>query len=373
MTDPRYFIGFNLIPQIGPIKLRRLLDYFGDLAVAWTAGAHELAQAGLDKRALENFLTTRHTLDLDAELEKIQRAGIRALTWDDSEYPRRLKEISNPPIVLYVKGEIISEDEWAIAIVGTRRPTAYGREVTRQIATDLVNNHITIISGLARGIDSEAHRAALDARGRTLAVIGCGLDIIYPPENKKLTEQIIAQGALISEYPLGTAPEASNFPPRNRIISGLALGVLLTEGDFDTGARITIEYALEQDRETFAIPGSIFRKESNAGNKFIQEGEAKLVTSARDILEELNLTQIEQHQEVRTTIPENETEFALLKHLSFEPMHVDELRRESGLPIAVVSSTLALMELKGIIKQTGAMNYVRAREMQAEYKTANDK
>ncbi len=368
MTDPRYYLGFNLIPQIGPIKARRLLDYFGDLATAWTAGAHELAEAGLDKRALNSFLDTRPKLDLDAALEKIHRAGVRVLTWDDADYPRRLKEIPNPPFLLYVKGTIIPKDEWSLAVVGTRRPTAYGREVTRQIVTDLVHNKIAIVSGLARGVDAEAHRAALDAQGRTLAVLGCGIDILYPPEHKKLVEQIVAHGALISEYPLGTQPEASNFPPRNRIISGLALGVLITEGDVNTGARITLEYALEQDRETFAVPGSVFKRESRAGNKFIQQGEAKLVTSARDILEELNLTMVEQQQELTSIAPENETESALLKHLTEEPLHIDDIRRESGLPIAVVSSTLALMELKGTVRQTGGMNYIRARESREEYR-----
>lgn len=371
MTDIRYYLGFNLIPQIGPIKVRRLLDHFGDLATAWTAGAHELSEAGLDKRALENFLNARHALDLDSELEKIVHSGIRAMCWDDSDYPRRLREIPNPPTILYVKGAIRPEDEWCIAIVGTRRASSYGKEVTRQIVTDLVRNKMTIASGLARGVDAEAHRTALDAKGRTIAVQGCGLDTIYPPEHKKLAEEIIANGALVSEYPLGTKPEAGNFPPRNRIISGLSLGALLVEGDENTGARITLEYALEQDRETFAIPGSVFRKESGAAHKYIQRGEAKLVTSARDILEELNLGMVEQQQLVQAAMPDNETESALLKHLSTDPLHIDELGRESGLPIATVSSTLALMELKGLVRQVGAMNYVVARENVAEYKTGD--
>ncbi len=369
MPDIRYWIGFNLIPQIGPIKIRRLLDHFGDLATAWSADSFELVRAGLDKRALENFLHARKTLNLDQELEKVNRAGVRALTWDDADYPRRLKEISNPPFVLYIKGELMPEDEWALAVVGTRRASAYGREVTRQIVGDLVRNKITIVSGLARGIDAEAHRSALDAQGRTIAVVGCGLDIIYPPEHKKLSQQIMEHGALLSEYSLGTQPEAGNFPPRNRIISGLSLGVLLAEGDWDTGAGITLEFALEQDRETFAVPGSVFRKESHAPHKYIQQGEAKLVTSALEILEELNLTMVEQHQQARAVMPDNETESALLKHLSSDPMHVDELGRESGLPISIVSSTLALMELKGLVRQVGAMNYVSAHEASEEYKT----
>lgn len=371
MTNIRYYLGFNLVPQIGPAKVRRLLDHFGDLATAWQAGPSELADAGLDKRALENFLNARPRLDIDSELEKIARAGVRALCWEDADYPRRLREIPTPPTILYIKGALKPEDEWALAIVGTRRATTYGREVTRQIATALVRNKITIVSGLARGIDAEAHRAALDAKGRTIAVQGCGLDTIYPPEHKKLADEIVSHGALVSEYPLGTLPEAGNFPPRNRIISGLSLGALLVEGDEGTGARITMEYALEQDRETFAIPGSIFKKESGAAHKYIQRGGAKLVTSARDILEELNLGMIEQQQAVQAVLPDNETESALLKHLSSEPLHIDELGRESGLPISTVSSTLALMELKGLVRQVGAMSYVVARENTAEYRTGD--
>lgn len=370
MIDPRYWVGFNLIPQIGPVKVRRLLDHFGDLATAWTAGAHDLAQAGLDHRALENLLTARRNINLEAELDKIARGGVRVLTWADAHYPALLAAVPNPPPVLYVKGEIKPEDEWSVAVVGTRRASAYGRDVTRQLVTDLVRNRITIVSGLARGIDGEAHQAALDAQGRTLAVLGCGVDVVYPPEHAKLASAIAERGALVSEYPLGTQPDAANFPPRNRIISGLSLGTLITEGDENTGARITIEYALEQGRETFAVPGNMYRRESRGTNKLIQQGEAKLVTRATDILEELNLTMVAQHQEVRAVAPENAMESTLLKHLSADPVHIDQLQREVGLPIATVSSTLALMELKGIVKQVGGMNYVMAREGEAPYKVA---
>jgi DNA processing protein len=372
VTDARYWIAFNLVPQIGPAKVQRLLDHFGDLQTAWRASHFELARAGLDRRAFDNLLETRQKINLDAEMEKIARAGVRVLTLDDPAYPRLLKNISNPPFVLYFKGEIIAVDDWSVAVVGTRRATAYGREVTRQIVTDLVRNHITIVSGLARGIDAEAHRAALDAQGRTIAVLGSGVDVIYPPEHNKLAQTIAAHGALVSEYPLGAKPEANNFPPRNRIISGLTLGTLIVEGDESTGARITIEDALEQGRETFAVPGSIFHREARGTNKMIQRGEVKLVTCANDILEELNLTMIEQHQEARAALPENETESALLKHLSADPIHVDELGRETGLPIAAVSSTLALMELKGLVRQVGGMNYVVARENAGEYHQTNE-
>ncbi|MBM3127171.1 MAG: DNA-protecting protein DprA [Chloroflexi bacterium] len=370
MTDPRYWIAFNLVPQIGPVKVQRLLDHFGDLETAWRANAFDLNAAGLDKRALENLLAARKKIVLDAELEKIARANVRVLTLDDPTYPQLLKQIDNAPFVLYVKGELLPDDDWAVAIVGTRRATAYGREATRHIVSDLARSRVTIVSGLARGIDAEAHRAALDASGRTIAVLGCGVDIVYPPEHQKLAEQITARGALVSDYPLGTQPEAGNFPPRNRIISGLALGTLIVEGDSATGARITIEYALEQGRETFAVPGNIFQRTSQGTNGMIQRGETKLVTRALDLLEELNLTMVEQHQQARAALPENETESALLKHLTAEPLHIDDLTRETQLPAATVSSTLALMELKGLVRQVGGMNYVVARETQSEYKVA---
>lgn len=367
MTDARYWIAFNLVPQIGPVKVQRLLDHFGDLETAWRANAFDLNAAGLDKRALENLLDARKKIILDAELEKIARAHVRVLTRDDSAYPRLLKQIDNAPFVLYVKGEILPDDDWSVAVVGTRRATAYGREATRRIVADLAASHVTIVSGLARGIDAEAHRAALDAQGRTLAVLGCGVDVVYPFEHAPLAEQIVENGALVSEYPLGTQPEAGNFPPRNRIISGLALGTLIVEGDQVTGARITIEYALEQGRETFAVPGNIFSRTSQGTNRMIQRGETKLVTRALDLLEELNLTMVEQQQEVRAVLPENETESALLTHLGAEPIHIDDLTRETQLPAATVSSTLALMELKGLVRQVGGMNYVAVRETQEEY------
>lgn len=365
--DIRYWLAFNLVPHIGPAKVQRLLERFGDLETAWRANQFDLVAAGLDKRALENLLETRKHIDLDAELEKIERAGVNLITLDDPNYPRLLKQIPHAPFLLYVKGAIIPDDEWSLAVVGTRRATAYGREAARTIVTDLVRSRITIVSGLARGIDAEAHHTALDHNGRTLAVLGCGVDVVYPPEHKKLAQAIVANGALVSEYPLGTLPEAGNFPPRNRIISGLSMGTLIVEGDESTGARITIEYALEQGRETFAVPGNIFHRESRGPNKMIQRGEVKLVTSAIEILEELNLSLIEEQQEARAALPENETEATLLKHLSADPLHVDELCRETQLPAATVASTLTLMELKGLVRQVGGMQYVMAREEQEKY------
>ena len=299
-------------------------------------------------------------------MEKLERYGVNAFTWHDPGYPARLKEIYDYPPVLYVRGSLLPEDEWCLAVVGTRRATVYGKQVTEEIVTDLVQNKITIVSGLARGIDSVAHRSALEAGGRSIAVLGCGLDIVYPSENADLARRIIKQGALISEYPLGTRPRAENFPRRNRIMSGLSLGVLVTEAGKTSGAMITAHLALEQNREVFAVPGSILSPVSSGTNHLIQEG-AKLVSNYTNILEELNLEAVAHQMEIKEAIPASDTETLLLKQLGAEPTHIDEVCRNSDLPMSQVSSTLAMMELKGLVKQVGTMNYVLAREAREEY------
>jgi len=367
MTNVKYWVGFNIVHGIGPARLQRLLDYFGDAETAWKAAPLDLARAGLDRKSLQNLLTLRDKLDLDAEMHRIEAMGLHVLTLLDEGYPRLLRQINLPPPLLYVKGSLLHEDDWAIAVVGTRHPKAYGLEMTRYLAGDLARNKVTVVSGLARGVDTQAHRAALEAGGRTIAVLGSGIDIIYPYENVDLARQIVASGALITEYPLGTKPDKSNFPPRNRIISGLSLGTLITHAGEGSGALITAYYALEQGREVFAVPGSALDRACSGTNRLIQRGEAKLVLRVQDVLEELNLTMVSQQAEVRAIVPENETEALLLRHLSEEPLHVDELGRLSGLPIAQVTGTLALMELKGLVHQAGGMNYVLAREAGVPY------
>ncbi|MFQ6015003.1 MAG: DNA-processing protein DprA [Anaerolineae bacterium] len=366
MADVKYWVGFNLVPGIGPMKVRALLDHFGDLEEAWRAEADELRRVGLDRRARQSLLQVRSEVSLEEELDRIRNEGAKLLTWDDPAYPSHLRNIYSSPPLLYIKGELLPQDEWAVAVVGTRRATVYGKEATRQLVGDLVRNGVTIVSGLARGIDSKAHQAALEGGGRTIAVLGCGIDIIYPQQNLKLAQAIIENGALVTEYPLGTPPEGSNFPPRNRIISGLSLGTLVVEAGVGSGALISADFALEQGREVFAVPGNMFNRGSKGTNRLIQQG-AKLVLSVEDILEELNLTMVTQQMEVREIVPENEMESRLLEYLSAEPVHVDELGQQSGLPIATVSSTLAMMELKGMVRQVGGMNYILARESRVEY------
>ncbi len=364
--DIRYWIGFNKVSGIGSARLRALLDYFGDLELAWQAPVHDLQQAGLDKRSLANLLKARQELDLDAEVKRLEQQNVSVFTWVDDAYPRNLREVYNAPPVLYVRGDIKKRDEWAVAVVGTRRASVYGKEAARMLGQGLAQAGVTVVSGLAWGIDTIAHRACLDAGGRTLAVLGSGPDVIYPRQNRRLAAEIMEQGALVSEYALGTRPEARNFPPRNRIISGLTLGTVVVEADLGSGALITANFAAEQGREVFAVPGSIFSRGSRGTNEVIQQG-ARMVCSVADVLEELNLTMVSEQAQAQAIIPDNETEAVLLDHLSAEPRHVDELRRAVKLPIAEVSSTLALMELKGMVRQVGGMNYVIAREGGVEY------
>jgi len=357
------WVAFNRIPGVGPVKMQRLHEHFGALARAWTAGRADLAAAGLDARALDAILSARPRLSPQREVDLLDRRGVRAITLADEAYPARLREIYAAPAVLYLRGELLPADELAVAVVGTRRATMYGREAAETLVGGLVAGRVTVVSGLARGIDTAAHRAALAAGGRTIAVLGSGVDVIYPAENKRLAEDICRQGAVISEYPLGTKPDAANFPPRNRVISGLSLGVLVVEAGQTSGALITADFALEQNREVLAVPGPIFARSSQGTNRLIQQG-AKLVLSAQDILDELNLGSAPQQLEMRELLGEggaNPTEAALLAVLTREPQHIDEVCRQCALPVAEVSSTLAMLELKGAVRQLGGMHYVRAR------------
>jgi len=356
----KYWVAFSGIPGVGRVRIAQLKEHFGSLQDAWRAPEGKLKQAGLDSRSIDALVTIRPRISVDAEMERLKRQKVRALICEDPSYPARLKEIYDYPPVLYVKGRLLPEDEPCLAIVGTRRPTVYGRQVTEEMVTDLARSGITVISGLARGIDSVAHRAALDAGGRTVAVFGSGLDIVYPGENAKLAQAIVEHGALVSEHPLGVKPRAENFPMRNRIMSGLSLGVLVVEAGERSGALITAQQAVEQNREVFAIPGSILSPASQGTNRLIQEG-AKLVRDYTDILQELNLTIVVQQAEIKEFSPANEAESAVLKQLSAEPNHIDEICRRSGLTMPEVSSTLAMLELKGIARQAGSMNYVLAR------------
>ena len=358
MSDDKYWLGFSLVPEIGPKRLANLLNWFGELPVAWTATESQLRQAGLEPQPLANLLATRNRIDLDAEMAKIERLGAGLVTLADQRYPSLLSQLPDAPTILYVRGTLTPEDKRALSIVGTRKATSYGRDVAYDLAKQLAQNGITVISGLAHGIDTAAHRGAIDGGGRTIAVMGCGIDRVYPTDNRELALEITHQGAIMSEFPLGTPPEGRNFPRRNRVISGMALGVLVVEADLGSGALITVEAALDQGREVFAVPGNIYNHSSRGTNRLIQDG-AKLVMSVNDILDELDI----KYQTVQTQtiaehiVPANETEERLLEHLTADPLHVDDIARLCGLPIATVTSTLTVLELKGLARSIGQMQY----------------
>lgn len=358
MDETAYWIGFNMVSGIGPARLTALLDAFGSVESAWNGSAQQLRDAGLDSRSLENLLRARRELDLEREWSKIGSAGIHVLTWDDARYPANLKSLDNSPPVLYVRGSFHEDDTWSVAIVGTRRASVYGREVTARLSGELARAGVTIISGLAIGIDTVAHRAALEAGRRTIAVLGSGVDQIYPPENRGLAAQIAANGAIISEYPLGTRPEANNFPPRNRVISGLSKAVVIVEAPRRSGALITARFAAEQGRDVFAVPGNIVNPGSAGCNELIQNGAAPLLSS-QDVLDQLNLEHLVSVQHQQRLAPTDPAEDQLLGHLSHEPIHVDDLVRSAELSPPQVASLLTMLELKGLIRQVGALSYVR--------------
>ena len=365
--DTKYWVAFNRIPGIGRARCFRMMERFGSLDAAWLASQSQLAAAGLDEKSVLAIMGARPRISPDAEMERLEQHGVRALLRSDPAYPFRLKEIYDPPAVLYVKGTIEPEDDWCITLVGTRRVTAYGREVTQRLSRDLARNGITIISGLALGVDGIAHQSALDVGGRTIAIVACGLDMVYPPSHAALAAHIAEHGAVISDYPLGVRPKPEYFPRRNRILAGISMGTVVVEAPEKSGALITARFALEENREVFAVPGSILSPASRGTNRLVQDG-AKAVLDYRDIMEELNLRQPQPQQvQLPGLAAANATEASILGALSQEPAHIDEIRRGTGLPVAEVSGALAVMELRGLVRQTGAMTYVRIREDGVDY------
>ncbi|MBW7884826.1 MAG: DNA-protecting protein DprA [Caldilineaceae bacterium] len=358
MDKRSYWIAFNKVPGIGPARLSALLETCGDIESAWHASIRQLQAARLDRRTIETLLEARRTIEPERELARAQAAGVHVLTWDDDDYPSALRPVEHAPPVLYLRGKLTSQDEWAVAVVGTRRASTYGKEVAQVLARELARAGVTIVSGLALGIDTVAHRAAVEAGGRTIAVLGSGVDQIYPPQNRGLANTVTQQGALISEYALGTRPEANNFPPRNRIISGLSRGVIIVEAGERSGALITAKFAVEQGRELFAVPGSILHPGSTGCNTLIQQGATPLL-SVDEVIEQLNLVRVVEQRDARATVPATAEEAQLLASLSSNPCHVDDLVRSSSMSSAQVMSLLAMLELKGLVRQVAAMTYVR--------------
>lgn len=357
--DTKYWNAFNQNLKVGPVRFQKLYNYFENLSDAWHASGQELNESGLEKNVIDYITVKRKEIDPDIEMEKLLKENIKVITIKDESYPKILKEIYNPPALLYVRGQITPSDDLALGVVGTRKVSDYGKIVTPDIINDLSNNNITIISGLALGVDAMAHFYALKNSGRTIAVLGSGIDekSIYPYANKILAQKIIENGALISEYPIGTMPLKPNFPARNRIISGLSRGTLVIEAPESSGALITAKFSLEQNREVFAIPGNITSQNSIGPNNLIRMG-AKLVTSAQDILDELNLNLATEFAKSKKIVPDSKEEESILKYVSKEPIHIDKLIAKTKLTASTLSSCLTLMEMKGKVRNLGGMMYV---------------
>ncbi|HEX3246795.1 MAG TPA: DNA-processing protein DprA [Chloroflexota bacterium] len=357
MLDDRVFWALlTQVKGIGPARLRRLVDMFGDARSAWYADTRALVDAGLERRARSALIELRKRLDPVEQGNRIEAAGVNVVRVIDSAYPPLLRGIPDAPAVLFLKGELPREDDPTIAVVGTRRATAYGRQAAEKLAGELARAGVVIVSGLARGIDAVAHNAALAAGGRTLAVLGSGVDRIYPAEHKGLAQRVVGSGALVSEFPLGEPPDAPNFPRRNRIVAGLARGTLVIEADRESGALITVDFALEQGRDVYAVPGSIFSPASRGTNAMIKDG-AKPVMSADDILEDLEMSAVTPVPPAATA--DTDEEAVVLALLSNDPMHIDDIGRLARLPMSILGGTLAMMELKGIARQMGGQYYVR--------------
>lgn len=372
-TNLKYWLGFNQISGIGASRLRGLLTYFHhDLAAAWYADAADLHKAGLGEKTTQHFLQQRRQLQLDGLVAAVEKLGAWISTWEDETYPAMLKMIEDAPPVLYIKGDLLPSDERAVAIVGTRKATLYGREAAKHFASALAKADITIVSGLALGIDSTAQQAAIDAGGRTIGVMASGIDKIYPAESKKLVDQLLAsgQGAILTEYPPQTPPDSRHFPARNRLISGLSVGVLVVEAPKNSGALLTADFASEQGRDVFAIPGNINSPNSVGTNLLIQQG-AKLVTVATDILEELQLDRRpkkypQDQPATQSFTPTSRLEIQLLQTIAREALHVDEIAFQVGKTVHEVSAMMMLLELHGVVVQSGNMVYRLATHIDVE-------
>lgn len=357
-TELGYWIALTRVSRMGPRRIPMLVDAFGSARGAWEATSQDLISAGLDRRTTDNLIQTRPRIDPSIEVPHLKALGAVAITRRDPRYPPLLAEIYDPPPVLYVRGTLDEPDTQAIAMVGTRRASTYGKQAAERIAGDLGRAGVTVVSGLALGIDGASHRGALAAGGRTIAVLGNGLDRVYPSQHTGLAADIAHSGALVTEFPIGTKPDAMNFPRRNRVISGLTSGTLVVEAPLRSGALSTAGFATEQGRDVMAVPGSIFSPMSEGAHALIKDG-AKTVTCADDILAELRPSSVARQIVATELLPLDDVERAILQALGHEPMHIDDIAHEAALPMTIVSSALTLMELKELVRATGGMNYVR--------------
>jgi DNA processing protein len=356
MSDLKYYLALNFLSDIGPVLARRLISVFGSPENIFQMPMSELKKVeGLGENRVKNIINFKQWDMIQKEIDDTIKNDARLIISNDKAYPEGLKRIPDAPLVLYVKGEIKDEDRYAVGIVGSRTPTNYGVQIAEKVSYKIAAYGLTVVSGMARGIDAASHRGALRAKGRTIAVLGSGVDVPYPPENKGLMGAISSSGAVISEFPLGTKPNKENFPRRNRIISALSLGVVVVEATVDSGSLITVGYALEQGKEIFAVPGNVTSSTSKGTNDLIKKG-AKLVENAEEIIDEL-MPQIkgvlkEQRLVSEKTLPTmTDDEKLIYNYLGNEPKHVDTITRETHISSSRALSILLSLELKGVVRQ----------------------
>ena len=356
MDQTGFWLAFSHVKGIGAVRFRKLLS-FGELSRAWRQTARSCSPlVFLEKRP--RHPRKRESLDPLALTEQLRSKDISFLTWEDEAYPRYLKEIAQPPPVLYYKGTITVQDDLAVAIVGTRNVTSYGKQITQDTAAYLAQSGVTVVSGLARGVDGLAHQAAIEAGGRTIAVLGSGVDIIYPPEHRRLAERIKEHGAIVSDYAPGTKPDGINFPPRNRIISGLSRATIVIEAGEKSGALITAKFAVEQNREVFAVPGSVLSPMSRGTNDLIGEG-AMPMTNPKTVLEALRIdadSRVEKPQQQNLT----DAERTILHVLGQDSLHIDEICVRMDMSVEKLTVTLTMMELRGLVVKERGMVYRQA-------------
>lgn len=357
MKEKQYLVALYAFTSFGPARTKLLISYFGSSEKVWNADSNRLYEIGLSKKIVENFVIFRKNFDLKRYFNRLKKLKIKYITYNDKNYPENLRGLEDAPLILYVLGDLKSDDINAVAIVGSRKMTSYGREVASKFAYELSGMGISIVSGLAFGVDAAAHIATLEAGGRGVAVLASGLDIVTPASNTELAKRLVKNGgAIVSEYPLGTSPLRTFFPSRNRIISGLSKAVLVVEGARKSGTLLTASAAAEQGRQVFAVPGQITSPMSEASHYLIKNG-AKIVTSVDDIVEELDMQFTVDRQKVEKVMPTDKVEINLIEILENEPLHLDDIGRISGLQVNDVSAKLTVMELKGLVRNMGSGIY----------------
>ncbi|MFH0947564.1 MAG: DNA-processing protein DprA [Elusimicrobiota bacterium] len=364
-TELESWIILNQISVIGPARFKKFLDFFGNAGKILTVSVNDLMHIeGIERKTAETIISDREKFDVVKEQEEAEKNGVRIIASFMDEYPQTLKTIYDYPPILYVKGSLDKKDVVAVGVVGTRKITSYGKMVCEYLARELSNSGITIVSGLARGVDTIAHQTVVNEKGRTIAVLGNGLLYHYPPENRKLEDKIAENGAVISEFNMHTRPDKQNFPRRNRVISGISLGVVVIEADEKSGALITAKSAIEQGRDVFAIPGNIFSKYSRGPHKLIKDG-AKLVESVDDIINEINVLKnfVKKTKENLKVIKETKNldneSIIVLEAINYEPVHIDVLFEKGNIPIEKLSVILLELVMDGLISELPGKKYIR--------------